>query len=287
MYSYYDLQVDINYLTGLGAQLQNIGNTVLGIPIPCLHIGDYTPNQIIIQASIHAREHLTSQLVIEQMYYIIRRYGLNFGGGMYFVPMSNIDGVQLVQFGLSVIPFSRHNFLIDVNGGSTDFSLWKANINAVDLNTNFPARWSTGTQNVFVPSPENYVGQYPESEPETRALTNFTRRIYPRLTLSYHTRGQEIYWEFYQPEVNRLRDRSIGAALSDVTGYTLIDGTSGSAGGYKDWCIQDLFVPAYTIETVDSSYPYPIDYIALNEEWERNKDVPIAALNQVKAWFGG
>lgn len=286
MYSYYDLQVDIGYLSNMGADVLYIGNTVLGRPIPCLHIGDYTPNQILIQGSIHAREHITSQLIIEQIYYALRRYGTNFGGGIYFVPMVNIDGVMLAQFGLDEVPQNRHQFLLDINQGSTDFSLWKANINAVDLNTNFPARWGTGVQNVFVPSPSDYVGPYPASEPETQALMNITGRVYPQITISYHTKGQEIYWEFYQQEPNRTRDYNIGVGLSNLTTYTLIDGTLGSAGGYKDWCIQNFFIPAYTIETVDASYPYPIDYIALEEDWELNKEVPMFALNQAKAVFG-
>lgn len=286
MYSYYDLLVDIGLLSRMGADVSYIGNTVLNRPIPLIHIGDYSPNQILIQGSIHAREHLTSQLIVEQIYYVLRRYGVNFGGGMYFVPMVNIDGVMLTQFGLAEVPESRHEFLLDINEGNADFSLWKANINAVDLNTNFPARWGTGVQNVFVPSPSDYVGPYPASEPETQALMNITRRVYPQLTISYHTRGQEIYWEFYQREPNLTRDRNIGVVLANLTTYTLIDGTLGSAGGYKDWCIQDFFIPSFTIEIVNSSYTYPIDYSALDEDWELNKDVPMTALSQAKAVFG-
>lgn len=287
MYSYYDLLVDIDYLTRMGADLSYIGNTVLGRPIPMLHIGDYSPNQVLIQGSIHAREHITSQLIVEQIYYMLRVYGTNLGGGgIYFVPMVNIDGVMLCEFGLAEIPQSRRQFLLDVNGGSENFSLWKANINAVDLNTNFPARWGTGVQNVFAPAPSDYVGPYPASEPETQALMNATTRIYPQITISYHARGREIYWEFYQPEPNLSRDRRIGEVFSELTTYTLIDGTMGSAGGYKDWCIQDFYIPAYTFEIVDASYPYPIDYIALEEEFELNKLVPITALNQAKAVFG-
>lgn len=287
MYSYYDLRVDIQYLTRMGADLLYIGNTVLGRPIPALHIGDYSPNQILIQGGVHAREHITSQLIVELIYYVLRTHGTDFGGGgMYFVPMVNIDGVMLCQFGLAEAPQSLHEFLLNINGGSDDFSLWKANINAVDINTNFPARWGTGVQNVFSPAPSDYVGPYPASEPETRALMDITLRVYPQLTISYHARGQEIYWQFYQQEPNLSRDRAIGQVFSELTTYALIDGTLGSAGGYKDWCIQDFFIPAYTFEIVDASYPYPIDYIALEEDWELNKLVPITALNQAKAVFG-
>lgn len=287
MYTYYDLQVDIRHLRSMGAHILTIGNTVLGTPIPCVHIGNYSPNQILIQGSVHAREHITSKLIIEQIYYIIARYGVNgIGGGIYFVPMVNIDGVELCEFGLDVIPQSRHEFLLQVNGGSSDFSLWKANINAVDINTNFPARWGTGAQNVTYPAPSDYIGPYAASEPETRALMAITRRVYPRITISYHSRGNEIYWEFYQPPANLERDRNIGLVLSELTTYTLIEGTRGSAGGYKDWCIQDFYIPAYTIEIVDSSYPYPIDYKALEEVWEQNKDVPITTLAEARKYFG-
>ena len=281
MYTYYNLMADVKNLEKMGANIENIGKTVAGVSIPSIHIGDYSPNQIIIQGAIHAREYVTSELIVRQAYHTITKYGSTFNGGIYFVPMVNIDGVALCQYGLSAVPVLRRSFLAEVNGGSTNFTLWKANINAVDLNTNFNARWGTGVQNVRYPAPANYIGPYPNSEPETRALVELTNLIKATLTISYHAEGQEIYWEFYQVEPEKSRDKKIGEELAKITTYKLIDGTLGSAGGYKDWCIEKLKIPAYTIEIIPSSVPFPIPSSALIPEWSKNKDVPYKALNLI------
>ena len=66
------------------------------------------------------------------------------------------------------------DFILLVNDGSTDFSYWKANANAVDMNVNFDAGWGKGVQNVFCPAPANFVGYYPNSEREVRSIIDFS-----------------------------------------------------------------------------------------------------------------
>ena len=268
-------------LEGMGADVAYIGTTVGGRMIPCAHIGSYCGRQIVIQGAIHAREHITALLVVKQIYYTLERYLNTLEGGIFFAPNMNPDGSELCQFGLeSVENAETRKFLLRINGANgTDFTYWKANLNAVDLNTNFAARWGTGQYNVRAPSPSDYIGPYPVSEPETQALVRLTNDLRPALTISYHARGEEIYWEFFQNVSRAVRDRAVGAELAQATGYALIDGDLSSAGGYKDWCIQDFRIPAYTIETVNNRYGYPIDYAVIGEIFEQNKDIPKLALD--------
>ena len=164
--------------------------------------------------------------------------------------------------------------------GSNDFTKFKANINLVDLNTNFDASWGNGSQNVFCPAPENFVGFYPNSEREVQSLINFTKQVKPLLTISYHSKGNVIYYGFEnQSEENIARDLKIGESLSEYTKYPLVF-TENSTGGYKDWCIEKLKIPAYTIEVGDDSLAHPIGIENLPEIYARNKDVPIIALNK-------
>lgn len=287
MYTYIDLMNDLPVLQARGAEISMIGNSVLGRCIPCIHLGKNTGQQVLIQGAIHAREHITAQLIVMLVYYT-QEVWPNLNGGIYFIPMSNPDGVSLCQFGLdSVTGREKRNFLLEVNGANgTDFTYWKANANAVDLNTNFSARWGTGTENVFAPSPANYVGPYPNSEPETRALLDITLAVRPALTISYHARGQEIYWQFHQQPPYLERDLRIAQNFALETGYALIEGERGSAGGYKDWCIEALKIPAFTFETVSLAFPYPIDYAALDEEFPRNRNIPKSALNTANGLIG-
>lgn len=287
MYTYIDLMNELPVLQARGAKISITGSSVLGRAIPCIHLGSQSGQQVLIQGAIHAREHITAQLIVQLIYYAQETWP-EISGGIYFIPMTNPDGVSLCQFGLdSVVSRGKRDFLLEVNGGNgTDFTYWKANANAVDLNTNFSARWGTGAENVFTPSPANYVGPYPNSEPETRALLDFTLAVKPAVTISYHARGQEIYWQFHQSSPSLERDRAIAKNFATQTGYALIDGERGSAGGYKDWCIEALGIPAFTFETVSNSFPYPIDYVALEEEFPRNQNIPLSALRTANGLVG-
>jgi len=147
--------------------------------------------------------------------------------------------------------------LVVLNGGSTDFSLWKANGRGVDLNVNFAADWGKGVSNLTYAGAENYIGEYPFSEPETKALRAFTERIRPDYTVSYHTKGEEIYWYYYQPMSVCCRDKKLALALARSTGYALAY-AKGSVGGYKDWCIKALKIPSFTVEAGSNNCEHPI-----------------------------
>lgn len=267
MYDLTAFQEDLRELYANGAQVFDIGYTYLGRPIPCVFKGSEEGKQILIHASIHAREWVTTPLVIEMM----KAY--NGKCGVWCVPMVNVDGVMLCQEGLSSIPDEGlKTFLLDVNNGSEDFSLWKANARAVDLNVNYNALWGKGAQNVTYPAPANYIGMFPFSESENIALRALTERVQPAVTLSYHARGNVIYKAF-----SCLDPSPEGAKLiSDLTGYPLLD-TYESTGGYKDWYIATFQQLGLTIEVGDNDIPYDKLIDTLPAIYERNKDVLNAA----------
>ena len=164
----------------------------------------------------------------------------------------------------------RRGELLYLNCGA-DFSLWKANARAVDLNVNFDARWGTGASNVRMPSAANYVGIAPFSEPETRALRDFTCAVQPQFTISYHTKGEEIYWRFHQPFWRLRRDKRLAKILSAATGYPLREAPL-SAGGYKDWCVEKLRIPAFTVEAGREDFTHPLGLSALGDVVTKNLD---------------
>lgn len=263
MYDLTNLQEDLNILYAQGAEVFDIGYTLLGRPIPCVFKGSKEGGQVLVHASIHAREWVTTPLVLEMM----KNY--NGKGGIWCVPMVNIDGVLLCQQGLkSIGNQSLEKFLLDVNNSSFDFSLWKANARAVDLNVNYNARWGEGAQNITYPSPANYIGQYPFSEAENIALRLLTERVKPSVTLSYHARGNVIFKGFSCLDPNKE-----GAQLiSNATDYPLLDSFD-STGGYKDWYVATFQKLGLTIEVGDNDIPYDklIDY--LPSIYDKNKDV--------------
>lgn len=219
----------------------------------CFHIGPTDGRQIIVQGGMHAREWITSLLVTRQAY-MLREKRLPMG--IYFLPMTNPDGCTLAQTGLRSFPRITRE-LTEINGGD-DFSLWKANIRGVDINCNFDARWGTGKGNLTYPSPSSYIGERAESEAETAALVRFTQRVKPVMTVSYHALGREIYYEFGQTGKRLKRDRELAELAAGYLGYTLVHGDLGSAGGYKDYCVEKLGIPALTIEIVSEEHTHPL-----------------------------
>lgn len=262
-----------------GLELFNIGQSTLGKNIIATHVGDYDGTQIIIQGGIHSREYISTLLMVEQAKYI-KQNNLIENGGIYFIFLTNPDGAEIVLDGIDNLPCEiTKQYLILGNANNLDFSQFKANINLVDLNTNFDVDWGMGSQNTFCPNAQNFIGFYPNSEREVQNLINFTLRIQPALTISYHSKGEVIYYGFTgESEANIIRDRAIGEQLSTLTGYPLIF-TENSSGGYKDWCIRNLQIPSYTIEVGNVNLEHPIGEENLPLIFEQNKDVPSLALN--------
>ncbi len=277
--NFQDLLNRIVSLQDEGLELFNIGQSTLNKNILATHIGSFDGTQIIIQGGIHAREYISTLLMVEQARYLFAN-DLVQDGGIYFVFLTNPDGAEISLDGIQNIPCEiTRQYLTLGNNNSDNFSRFKANINLVDLNTNFDADWGEGSQNVFCPNSENFVGFYPNSEREVQNLITFTQRIKPSLTISYHSKGEVIYYGFAgESEQNIVRDRAIGEQLSALTGYPLIF-TENSTGGYKDWCIKNLQIPSYTIEVGSNLLSHPIGEENLPEIFKQNKDVPLLALN--------
>ena len=126
----------------------------------------------------------------------------------------------------------------------------------------FPAGWENAKRIKFEqgytkPAPRDFVGQGPLTEPEALALYNFTLEHNFELTISYHTQGQEIYWNFQN--INPPRGYEIGKKFAMISGYSLEEVPYNSSfAGYKDWFIKNYNRPGYTVEAGFGVNPLPI-----------------------------
>ncbi len=253
----------------------NIGYSVLGKPIPYIKIGNGS-NEVMYSGSIHANEWINSVVLMKFIEDFAKAYesnGFIYGysareifdnSTIYVVPMVNIDGVDLVT---GAIPENTgiYNQFKDISLNFTGISFpagWKANFNGVDLNLQFPAGWLNAKKIKFAqgytkPSPRDFVGEGPLTEPEALALYNFTLIHNFRLILAYHTQGEVIYWKYgeYLPP----NSEEIGKRFAETSGYTLdLTPPESAYAGYKDWFIQQYNRPGYTIETGLGINPLPI-----------------------------
>jgi len=273
-----EFELEINSLNDIsGIESFVAGYSTLGQEIRGYHIGDKDGKQIFIEGGIHAREYPSSLVVVGIAKYLAMQ---ELNGGVYIVPCVNPDGVRLVLDGVEWLRCDKQKeYVLNINDGSSDFSQWKSDIWAVDLNVNFDALWGGGAQNVFCPSPSNFVGYYPDSEREVRTLIDLSYRFNPDLTLSYHTKGEVIYYGFETLTPEQIeRDLYYAEIISSINGY-LPTITSNSTGGYSDWVSLNLEVPAFTIEVGSVDLPTPIPIDTVPEAIELNKNVPIALLD--------
>ncbi|KXZ40131.1 g-D-glutamyl-meso-diaminopimelate peptidase [Alkalithermobacter thermoalcaliphilus JW-YL-7 = DSM 7308] len=250
-----------------------LGKSVLGRNLYCIKIGK-GPNKVFYNAAHHALEWITTPVLmkfIESFCYAysnnktIKKYNIKDiynQSSIYIVPMVNPDGIDLVINGLKKDnPY--YEDLIKWNKGNNDFSKnWSSNIRGVDLNHNYDASWHLSKKyeskyNIHGPGPTRYSGEYPESEPETKALANFCRKHNFELVLAYHSQGEVIYWNYMN--LADERSKKIANILSKCSNYYL-DQAQGisSVGGFKDWFIEKYRKPGYTIEVGKGKNPLPI-----------------------------
>jgi g-D-glutamyl-meso-diaminopimelate peptidase len=174
------------------------------------------------------------------------------------VPQLNVDGTEIAIHGLSEdCPTGER---LERANGSSDFSRWQANARGVDLNHNYNARFYEykeieRAEGLFSASPTRWSGEYPESEPETACLANYLRYNAPRLVLSFHSQGEEIYGDTGEVE----GADGIAMRLSAYTGYRLAKPEGGAGyGGLSDWYRAEMHLPAFTVECGKGKNPLPL-----------------------------
>ena len=276
-YTYQKLISDIQELKATYPFLEigSIGYSVLGKNIPYIRIGT-GQKEVFYNAAIHANEWITAPVLMRFIEDYSAQYVTNgrlnwFNAreiynsvSLYVVPMVNPDGVDLVTGGLQTVdnPYKSAQEIAKSFPEIPFPSGWKANIDGVDLNLQFPAGWQQAKQIKYAqgftkPSPRDYVGDGPLVAREALALYNFTLQHDFRLVIAYHTQGKEIYWTFqnYNPPMARF----IGQQFSNVSGYELAQVPYNSSfAGYKDWFIQNYNRPGYTIEAGIGQNPLQI-----------------------------
>lgn len=235
--------------------LDSIGTSELGRDIPVIRIGrEDAEYHILLQGAIHGREHMTAWLLTAMAEFWIT-YGIENHGDVcyHIIPMANPDGVYISQTA-NLTEEQKQIYYDDYYSGRTDENYvmysrrWKANGLGVDLNRNFDADWNR-VSGRSEPSSELYKGSAPFCAAESIALQAYTLSYDFDATVSYHSSGSIIYFDYGDNDAVNAQSKSLGLAVKALTGYPLEGSGAVDGAGYKDWVIDELGIPSLTIET--------------------------------------
>ncbi|KAB8131769.1 peptidase M14 [Gracilibacillus oryzae] len=282
VYSYTKMMEDILLLTEAYPFLHKevIGHSVEKRKIVAVKIGT-GKKSIMLNGAHHAREWLTTALLMDMLEYYCHRHeneqeirDIFSKISLWFVPMVNPDGVTLVQEGADSFP--QKESLMEMNQGSSDFNGWKANIRGVDLNRQYPMDWDSIDDRIQKPASAMFKGSHPLTEPESMSLYLFALEHKFDAVACYHSSGEEIFWQYKLTGDLYHSAKKIVEQLAELTGYQLIDpGPNPSGGGFTDWFIMVQKRPSFTIEIAPYVGPVPVPLEYYDKIWQENKEVGI------------
>lgn len=268
-------------------EVGTIGSSVEGRDITLIKMG--TGNKkLLLVGSHHAREYISSTYLMNMIdkYLYAAAHETMLDGydiqnllkevTVFIVPMLNPDGVNLVINGRESVE--------DVQAVSSmamlkdSYAEWKANINGVDLNRQYPCFWEVKASNTFVPSSEMYKGEDSATEPEVKAMMKLCQNNDFVLAASFHTKGEIIYWAD-SGTVDKIDGaKQIAEEISSATGYKPMPPSQDPAvygAGFENWFRQDFNKPGLCIELTPSdgtSLPHEdSDFDTL--VWDKAKDI--------------
>jgi len=170
-----------------------IGHSVQGRPIVAWHLGETRKPKVVLIAGMHGNEPAPRAILTT-----LRDGRSVHGIDLWVVPSYNPDGL------------AAHR---------------RRNAHGVDLNRNYPYHWAPLTGNY-------YSGPEPASEPETRAMMKFLRKVKPDYILSFHQPLHGVDVDVERPEFARRVARILGLPTTSLDCGGVCHGTM--TGWYND-----------------------------------------------------
>lgn len=246
--------------------------------IYCICLGNPVAKQsIVTDAALHGREWLNTQLIMGILEFYCENYYRGKYQGRYYrdlfdevcvylLPMMNPDGVTISQFGAEKIHNEDLSRLVRQLGQGKE-AVWKSNARGVDLNRNYDSRFDENP--VKIPSHEEYGGEYPLSEPESRALVRLIKKVNASAVINYHETGPLIYY---------TKSSSLLKTAHRVTRYPMVKEEMGSPGCLGDW-LEREGISYCTLETCRGKAP--VGHWQIYPAYFRNRNLLAALAKEI------
>ncbi|MBN1551911.1 hypothetical protein JW979_10595 [bacterium] len=257
---------DITKLVSIGQTYE--GRDIWGIKISDNPEVDEDEPVVLFNAQHHAREVMTSEIVLDILEYLCVNYDTDpevtdwvDTMEIWLVPMVNPDGVNYV--------FTQNDYWRKDRHGPPPGS---SSI-GIDPNRNYPAFWGSCGGSSGYPGDDTYRGQYPGESNCVTAMIDFFTPIKPVFDISFHSYSELVIYPYgcendYTPEHEIIA--SVGQTMASLIerdngtmGYT--PGTCWEIlyttdGGDVDWYYRDLGTFAFVIEVNSSTQGFLPSY---------------------------
>ncbi len=208
----------------------------------------------LVVGGVHAREHITTKYllrVIEDYCFENEKGAGNYGNfnikellseyTLYIIPCVNPDGLEIIS--------GRMN--ANKNVRITDIKEYKANLNGVDINRNFPLAWEYIDNGVNSPYTHFFKGYESGSESETKTLMTLCEENNFEFVLSIHIKGNCIFWgDTFNTNYNGLY-KAFAEDIAVASGFSMTEPTLKPAdygGGFENWFRHTYNRPGLCIE---------------------------------------
>ncbi|MFD3588987.1 M14 family zinc carboxypeptidase [Streptomyces sp. NPDC058683] len=290
-------------------KVESIGRTISGQDILALKLTkgaksskDGSKPSVLYVSNQHAREWITPEMTRRLMHYYLDNYSTDKrvkkivdSTELWFVLSANPDGYDYT-FQDSDTRLWRKN-LRDVNGDGAI-----STGDGVDLNRNFGYKWGYDDEGSSPnPTSETYRGASPESEPETKALDDFEKRVDFTYGINYHSAAELLLygvgWQVATPTPDDVLYKALAGTPdnSAVPGYhpqvsSELYTTNGEADGHASNVNgMAMFTPemstcqtasnidpndAWNAADCQSVFNFPDDETLIQDEFAKN--VPFA-----------
>jgi hypothetical protein len=222
--------------------------------------------RFFLMANIHGREVASAESAMDFVNYLLTGYNRNAdvtwllnNREIYVVPMVNPDGHKKAEGGASW----RKN--TNNTNGCTNASQWGTDLNR-NYDTNFAGPGSSGQ-----PCSSTYHGASAEAEPETQAIADTLRALFPNpldpsgVMITLHSFANYVVWPWgngYNTQQGLLpKDKpgleALGHKFGSINGYLSIMGDDWypAAGATEDWSYEELDLAGYTFEIGNTFTP--------------------------------
>ncbi len=303
-YTYKQMTKDIKELKQEYPELvtyRSLGKTADSRNIYEITVGNRNAkDQVIIQATMHAREYINSLLVMRQAEslcannYTESSYnGIKYSEFLdkvcfHIVPMVNPDGVTISQYGANGINNKKlRQNIINMckkygESKKSYYTRWKANAKGVDLNKNYPQNWGSAAKSITKPCSEGYKGSSAGSEKESKIMMNLVQSVKPKTVISYHSTGSVIYWNFNQKGKLQKDCKSLFNVVKGLTGYVDAEPNLSKKAkigpSFGGWVCAKKKIPTLTIETGKNACPIQIN--EFKSIWNKHKNI----LPEIALW---